>query len=246
MQVFVAKAVAFDVQAEQVRWQYQEYAKEINGFSTFLPAISTGHATLLKMHLNSELGKDWSYALQGSWMKSTSWTTETWHTTQTNDLRMQQQDVRLDVLYNAADMQLGLWLAYRNQKQQRQNFFVRGVFTPVAGEPILERIISHWLGLSVMPWGGEDKQLQVTLDAALPLDVKVTNPLFPSAFSKKNGYRAGVHIRWHFLQRTFETSGLNATFAYELQELGGEKKVSGNFWPYNRWQTLGFGLLYAW
>ncbi len=246
MQALVAQAMSFDVQTEQVRWQYQEYAKDITGFSAYLPSISNGHGTLLQMRLNAEPDLNWSYALQVSWMAPTLWTQETWHTTQTNALRIQQQDVRLDVLYRVQDVQLGLWLAYRHQKQKRRDFFVNGNYTPVAGEPIPEAIISHWFGLSVIPWGGEDKQLQVALEAALPLQVKVNNPLFAKPFSKNNGYRAGIHLRWHFLQRTFAVSGLHATLGYELQELGGEKKVSGNFWPYNRWQMLSFGLLYAW
>lgn len=244
------RAMELDVQVEKVWWQYQEYAKDtaITGtLASFLPSKSQGQGAALKLGLSSGRDEAWFFALSGSWMDSTAAATEYWSTKQINDIRMNQLDIRLDAQYAVMQhARLGLWLAGRQQEQERQNFVVNGVPTVVAGEPIIEAITSTWLGLSFVGYGGNQQQLEASIDVAVPLQVEVTNPLFTNAFSKKTGYRTALKFRWNLPKSEVGFEGLNMMLDYQYQELGGEKQSDGSFWPYNRWQTLGFGLLYAW
>jgi len=245
-----ASAVELKVSAEKVWWQYQEYAKDAAIAATqasFLPSKSQGQGAALKLGLSSERDETWFFALSGSWMDSTAEATEYWRTKQINDIRMNQLDIRADVQYEVMPhARLGLWLAGRKQEQERQNFVVNGVPTVVSGEPIVETITSTWLGLSFVGYGGNQQQLEASIDVAVPLQVEVTNPLFVNAFSKKTGYRTALKFRWNLPKSEVGFEGLNMVLDYQYQELGGEKQNDGSFWPYNRWQTLGFGLLYAW
>jgi len=239
-------AMELDAQVEAVKWRYQEYAKDVTGFSTLLPSKADGTAALLKLRVSSERDGDWFFSIDGSYMDSTAWANEAWNTQQTNDLSVKQQDVRLDMQYRMLDARFGIWLSQRKQTQSRKNFVVNGRATAVAGEPIDEVITTEWVGLSFTGRGGIDKQLEIILDAAVPLQVEVTNPLFASSFTKTRGYRTGVHIRWTLPKQEVGVSGLNLILGYEYQELGGESQASGGFWPYNRWQMASAGLLYAW
>ena len=244
------RAMELDVQVEKVWWQYQEYAKDtaITGtLASFLPSKSQGQGALLKLGLSSHQDETWFFALSGSWMDSTATATERWSTKQVNDIRMNQLDIRADVQYEMIPrVRLGLWLAGRKQEQERQSFVLSGVPTVVAGEPLVEAITSTWLGLSFARICGDQQQLEVSIAAAVPLQVEVTNPLFISPFSKKSGYRTAMKFRWKLPKSKVLFEGLNMVLDYQYQELGGEKQSDVIFWPYNRWQTLGFGLLYAW
>jgi len=244
-----AFAVEVEVQFEKVWWQYQEYAKDASVSSVqadFLPSKSLGDNALMTLGLNS-LRERWFFSLSGSVMFPTSARLERWSIKQTNDLKVRQADVRLDaqrqVMENAW---LGVWLAERQQKQMRENFVVDGLPVVVAGEPVLETITSSWLGVSFVGLGGPQQQLQATLDVAVPLRVKVANALLTSDFSRRFGYQSGVNFRWQLPESSVGFGGLNMTLSYAYQELGGEQTGPGDFWPYNRWQTIGFGLLYAW
>ena len=163
-----------------------------------------------------------------------------------SDLSMQQQDVRLDVQYRMLGARFGVWLAQREQRQIREKFALNGVAIAVAGEPIDEVVTSQWAGLSLTSVGGNMGQFETRIDAALALDMQVTNPLFTAPFSKKDGYRTGIHFRWTLPKSEVGVSGLNITLRYEYQEIGGENTANNGFWPYNRWQMVTMGLLYAW
>ena len=243
-------AVELHVGTEKVWWQYQEYAKDTVISPTqasFLPSKSQGQGAALKLGLSSERDNTWFFALSGAWMDTTSNTTESWSVKQTNDISIKQFDVRLDAQYAVMPhARLGLWLAGRKQEQSRQNFVVNTVPVAVVGEPIVETITSSWLGVSFVGTGGNQQQLEATLDVAIPLQVDVSNPLFVNAFSKKTGYRTALKFRWELPKSEVGMDGLNMMLDYQYQELGGEKQSDGSFWPYNRWQMLGFGLLYAW
>ncbi len=245
-----AQAIEFGVHADAVRWQYQEFAKDASISATqasFLPSKTLGSAALIRLQLTTDRDSDWFVGLSGTYMDSTADATEYWSTKQVNDLKIKQLDFRLDVQKEVMQHgRLGLWLSQRKQEQSRKNFVVNGAAVAVAGEPIIEKITSSWLGVSFVGTGGNEQQLEARLDVAIPLQVDVTNPLFTAPFSKKSGYQTGVHFRWAMPKAEFGVSGLNLTLDYQYQELGGEKLADGSFWPYNRWQMLGFGLLYAW
>ncbi len=238
------QAVEFDVQAESVQWRYQEYAKAVPSIT--LPSRADGNGTLAKLRLSSERDQDWFVALSASMMDSSSAAEEKWSTVQTNALSIKQQDVRMDMQYRMLGARFGIWLAQRQQTQQRKNFYINNVYTPKAGEPLSEEINSDWVGLSLTSVGGKAGQFETSIDAALPLKVTVTNPLVQMPYTKKDGYRAAIHFRWTLPKQEVGVSGLNLTLRYEYQELGGENTVANGFWPYNRWQMLALGLMYAW
>lgn len=239
------QAMAFDAQVERVLWRYQEEGREVTAFHQ-LPSRAEGSGALLKLRLSSERNQDWFIAVSGALMKSIKSATERWNNGQVNDLRMQQQDIRLDVQYRILGARFGVWLAQREQTQSRENFVLNGVSTPVAGTPIDEVVKSQWAGLSLTSVGGNVDQFEARLDAALALDMKVTNPLFTAPFRKKDGYRTGVHFRWTLPKSEVGVSGLNITLRYEFQDIGGENTPNNGFWPYNRWQMASMGLMYAW
>jgi len=239
-------AVEFNVQAEKALWRYQEYAKDVTGFSAILPSQAQGDGALVKLRLSSERDQDWFYAISGSLMNSTASTQEVWGMTQTNQLTIKQQDARIDIQRRFLGARFGLWLSTRQQKQERKYFVVNHVATPLTNEPILEKISSNWIGLSLTSVGGNVGQFEARIDAGLALKVKVTNPLFSNPFSKKDGFRTGVHFRWTLPKQEVGVSGLNITLNYEYQELGGENTMNNGFWPYNRWQVASVGLMYAW
>jgi len=239
-------AVEFDVQAEKVRWRYQEYAKDVKGFDNYLPSRSEGKGSLVKVRLSSERDEEWFFALSGAMMDTASAAEEEWNTLQVNELSISQKDVRLDAQYRMLGARFGIWLANRKQTQNRGIFYVSGVLTPVTGEPVPEEIISRWAGLSLTSVGGNMGQFETRLDAALALNVDVTNPLFAAPFTKKDGYRTGIHFRWTLPKQEVGVEGLNITLRYEYQELGGENSKTNGFWPYNRWQMASLGLMYAW
>jgi len=241
----VVQAVEFDAQVERVLWRYQEYAKNVTGFSQ-LPSKADGGGALLKLRLSSERDQDWFFAVSAALMDSRSPAAEAWNNGQVNDLSMKQQDVRLDMQYRMLGARFGLWLAQRKQTQRREHFVVNGIATPVVGEPIDEVVSSRWAGLSLTSVGGNVGQFETRIDAALALDMQVTNPLFAAPFHKKDGYRTGIHFRWTLPKSEVGVSGLNITLRYEYQEIGGENTVNNGFWPYNRWQMASMGLMYAW
>lgn len=241
----VAQAIEFDAQVERVLWRYQEEGREVTTFNQ-LPSKADGSGALVKLRLSSERDKDWFFAMSAAFMDSSSPAVEAWNNGQVNDLSMQQQDVRLDMQYRMLGARFGVWLAQREQTQTRENFVVNGVVTAVAGEPIDEVVTSHWAGLSLTSVGGNMGQFETRIDAALALDMEVTNPLFTAPFSKKDGYRTGIHFRWTLPKSEVGVSGLNITLRYEYQDIGGENTVNNGFWPYNRWQMASMGLLYAW
>ena len=245
-----AQAIELDIQADAVRWQYQEFAKDASitaAQASFLPSKVTGSAALLQLQLTTDRDSDWFAGILATYMDSTADATESWSVKQTNDLKVRQLDVRLDVQKEVMRHgRLGLWLSQRKQEQSRKNFIVNGAVVTVAGEPVVESITSRWVGVSFVGTGGNVQQLEARLDVGMPLQVDVTNPLFAAPFSKKTGYQTGVHFRWHIPKSEAGVSGLNLTLDYQYQELGGETLADGSFWPYNRWQTLGFGVLYAW
>ena len=94
--------------------------------------------------------------------------------------------------------------------------------------------------------GGRNGEFEARIDAALALNVEMTNPNHVVPFSKKDGYRTGIHFRWNLPKYEVGVSGLNITLRYEYQELGGENTATNGFWPYNRWQMASLGVLYAW
>jgi hypothetical protein len=239
------QAVEFNAQIERVLWRYQEEGKEVTTFNQ-LPSKADGSGALLKLRLSSERDKDWFFAVSAALMGSGSAAAEAWNSGQVNDLSMQQQDVRLDMQYRMLGARFGFWLAQREQTQTRENFVVNGVATVVAGEPIDEVVTSQWAGLSLTSVGGNVGQFETRIDAALALGMKVTNPLFTAPFSKKDGYRTGIHFRWTLPKSEVGVAGLNVTLRYEYQEIGGENTLNNGFWPYNRWQMASMGLLYAW
>ncbi|WP_038249343.1 hypothetical protein [Ghiorsea bivora] len=241
----VAQAIEFDAQVERVLWRYQEEGKEVTTFNQ-LPSKADGSGALFKLRLSSERNQDWFFAVSAALMGSGSPAAETWNNGQVNDLSMRQQDVRLDMQYRMLGARFGIWLAQREQKQTRDNFVVNGVATVVAGAPIDEVVKSQWAGLSLTSVGGNVGQFETRIDAALALDMNVTNPLFTAPFSKKNGYRTGIHFRWTLPKSEVGVSGLNITLRYEYQDIGGENTVNNGFWPYNRWQMVSMGLMYAW
>ena len=241
----VVQAMEFDAQVERVLWRYQEEGKEVTTFNQ-LPSKADGSGALLKLRLSSERDQDWFFAVSAALMNSINPAVERWNSGQVNDLSMKQQDVRLDMQYRLFGARFGLWLAQREQTQKRENFVVNGVATVVAGEPIDEVVTSHWAGLSLTSVGGNKAQFETRIDAALALDMKVTNPLFAAPFRKKDGYRTGIHFRWTLPKSEVGVSGLNVTLRYEYQEIGGENTVNNGFWPYNRWQMASMGLMYAW
>jgi len=200
-----------DVQVEKVWWQYQEYAKDAAisaNQAAFLPSKSKGQGALFKLGLTSERNETWFFALSGTWMDSTSNTTESWSVKQTNDISIKQLDVRFDAQYSVMQhARLGLWLAGRQQEQSRQNFVVNGIATAVVGEPIVETIRSTWLGLSFVGTGGFHQQLEATIDVAIPLQVAVLNPLFTQPFEKKSGYRTALGFRWQLPKSEVGVSG---------------------------------------
>ncbi len=242
----VSRAVEYDVQAGRTAWHYEEYAKDVSGFSGYLPSKAAGNGTLLKLRLSSERDRDWFFGLSASLMDSASWANEKWNTSQTNALSIKQEDVRLDAQYRMFGARFGLWLAQRQQTQERRDFYVNNVYIPVAGEPIAEKITSDWFGLSLTVEAGNMNQFEARIAAAKPLNVKVTNPLFKNPFTKSDGYRAGIHLCFALLPKQESGGGLNITFSHEYQELGGEKTAANGFWPYNRWQMTAVGLMYAW
>ncbi|MDQ6980337.1 MAG: hypothetical protein Q9M46_02555 [Ghiorsea sp.] len=241
----IAQAVEFDAQVERVLWRYQEQANGIAGFNQ-LPSKANGSGALLKLRLSSERDQDWFFAVSAALMDSSSSAAEAWNNGQVNDLSMQQQDVRLDVQYRMLGARFGVWLAQREQRQTREKFVLNGVAIAVAGEPIDEVVTSQWAGLSLTSVGGNMGQFETRIDAALALDMQVTNPLFAAPYSKKDGYRTGIHFRWTLPRSEVGVSGLNITLRYEYQEIGGENTVNNGFWPYNRWQMASMGLMYAW
>jgi len=242
-----AKAVEFDAQVERVLWRYQEYAKDVKGFSSRLPSLAQGHGALAKLRLSSERDNNWFFAMSAALMDSTAVAEESWSTSQVNDLKIKQQDIRLDMQYRMLDARFGLWLASRKQTQTRENFILNGLkATPATGEPNLETVTSQWAGLSLTAVGGNVNQFETRLDAALALNMDVTNPEFSSPFSKKDGYRTGIHFRWTLPKQEVGVQGLNLTLRYEYQEIGGENTTTNGFWPYNRWQMASMGLMYAW
>ena len=245
-----AHAVEFDIQAEKTWWQYQEYAQGAPLTATqasLLPSKSQGEGAQLQLNLSSNRDEDWFFALSGALMDSTSVTTERWSAKQVNDISIRQFDVRVDAQYAVMNhARLGIFLARRQQEQSREKFVVNGVAVAVAGEPIIETINSSWFGVSFVGTGGINQQLEVNMDIAVPIQVDVTNPLFTAPFSKRDGYRTALDFRWNLPKSEVGVSGLNMTLSYQYQELGGEKQSDVIFWPYNRWQMLGFGLLYAW
>lgn len=241
-----AAAVELDAQLEQVAWHYKEFEKDTSRFPHTLPSSAQGEGALAKLRLSTE--RDWDYflALSASLMDSTAWTKETWGIAQTNDLSIQQQDLRLDMQYRWLGARWGMWFSQRVQTQQRRNFYLSNVLTPQKNEPIPEVISSNWFGLSLTSVGGNQQQFETTIDIAIPLDVEVTNPLFAEPFYKKDGQRAGVHFRWSLPKQAVGVAGLNLTLRFEYQELGGETQTTGGFWPYNRWLMASAGMLYAW
>ena len=250
MSPWLASAVEWDIQLEKTWWQYQEYAKDASITATqasFLPSKTTGDGAQLQLAFNGERDGAWVWGVSGAWMGSTSFATERWSSKQTNDLSVKQWDVRLDIQHTLMrDAWWGLWVAARQQEQSRQTFVVNGVPTAVAGEPIVEKIRSDWVGLSFVGFGGREQQLQASIDIAVPINVKTTNPLFSGDFQKKAGFRSALDFRWYLPKRALGLDDVSLTLRYQYQELGGEQLADGSFWPYNRWQMLGFGLLYAW
>ncbi|MDQ7005110.1 MAG: hypothetical protein Q9N67_09435 [Ghiorsea sp.] len=242
------QAVELQVGAEKVWWQYQEYTNDAfrtANQASFLPSQSQGQGVSLTFSVSSELKKEVYFILSGAWMASTSYATEFWDIKQTNAIDIQQLDIRLDAEYAVLNhARVGFWLAGRKQAQSRQDFVVYGIATPVAGEPIVETIRSTWLGLSLIGTGGE-QPWKVSAEVAVPLQVEVNNPLFTNSFYKKSGYRTALKFRWALPKYKVGIEGLNIMLDYQYQALGGEKQSDGSFWPYNRWQTLGFGLLFA-
>ncbi|MDX8388185.1 MAG: hypothetical protein R8M46_06585 [Ghiorsea sp.] len=239
-------AMEFDAQIEKTIWQYNEYAKDVAGYAQ-LPAEAAGDGAVLTFRLSTERNEDWYFAATTSIMDSLSTAEETWNHGQVNDLSMKQQDIRLDMQYRMLGARFGVWVANRKQIQSRENFFLNGVrSTPATGEPNLEEIRSNWAGLSLTSVGGNVDQFEVSLDAAFALNVETTNPMFTDAFTKKDGYRTGVNLRWTLPEQEVGLSGLNIILRYEYQELGGEETVANGFWPYNRWQVASMGLMYAW
>ncbi|MDX8382618.1 MAG: hypothetical protein R8M45_00975 [Ghiorsea sp.] len=241
-----ASAVEFDVQLEQTAWHYKEFEKDTSRFPNTLPSSAQGLGALAKLRLSTDRDLDYFLALGASLMDSTAWAKETWDITQTNDLSIKQQDVRLDMQCRLLGARWGMWLSQRVQTQQRRNFYLSNVLTPLKNEPIPEVITSNWVGLSIASVGGEQGQFEAKIDVAIPLDVEVTNPLFAKSFTKKDGKRAGVHFRLLLPKQTAGVAGLNLTLRFEYPELGGETQASGDFWPYNRWLMASAGMLYAW
>ncbi len=238
-----AMAMAFDVQAERVWWRYQEDKKDQS--YPQLPGKANGHGALLKLRLSSQRDQDWFWAISAARMQSLFAATETWQNQQVNDLNITQQDIRLDAQYRMLGAHFGMWLAAREQRQRREHFVVAGAPVVVAGEPIDEVVRSTWAGLSLTSVGGNMGQFETRIDAALALRMEVTNPLFATPFTKKDGYRTGIHFRWRLPKSEVGVQGLHITLRYEYQEIGGEKTNAG-FWPNNRWQMASLGLLYAW
>jgi len=242
-----AWAVELDVQLEQTAWHYKEYEKGTKVAPNRLPSSAQGFGVLAKLSLSTERDLDYFFALNASLMDSLDWTTETWGTRQTNDLKIKQQDVRFDMQYRMLGARWGIWLAHREQTQHRRAFYVANVLTGVAtAEPVPEVITSDWFGLSIASVGGSQGQFETKIDLAVPLAVKVTNPLFAQPFHKKDGQRAGVHFRWLLPKHEVGLSGLNLTLRFEYQVLGGELTATNDLWPYNRWLMASAGLLYAW
>ncbi len=242
----VSWAVEFDIQAERTAWRYEEYAKDVSGYSGTLPSKAEGNGALLKLRLSTERDEDWFFGFSASMLDSSSWTNEVW-VSQVNELTIRQEDLRLDIQYRMLGARFGLWVSERMQTQQRRNFLLNGVPTvPVGGEPAEEKIVSDWVGLSLTSVGGKMQQFETRIDAGMPVNVKVTNTGIAKPYTKKDGYRTGVHFRWTLPKSEVGVSGLNLTLRYEYQELGGENNLPTNFWPYNRWQMVAIGLLYAW
>jgi len=242
-------AVEFDVQAEKVRWRYSEYAKDVTGFVE-IPSKAEGNGNLIKLRLSTERDLEWFFGVGGSWMDSVG--EESWNHGQINELNVEQQDIRVDVQYRMLRARFGVWLANRKQAQNRTSLpawsgLVGNKLVTVNSSSIVPEIItSNWLGLSLTSVGGHNEQFEARIDAALALNVEVTNPLFVKPFSKKDGYRTGIHFRWTIPHEEVGVSGLNITLRYEYQELGGENTATDGFWPYNRWQIASLGVLYAW
>ncbi len=244
------QAMEVDIQAEKTWWQYREYAKDavLTAIqASFLPSKVQGDGIQVQLSFSSNREEDWFFALSGAWMSSITKAAEQWNTIQHNDIAIQQWDIRCDAQYAVMrHARLGVFWAGRRQEQSRENFVVHGLQVDVAGEPIVEDIRSSWLGLSFVGTGGVSQQLEVSIDLAVPLQVEVINPLFATPFGQRSGYRTALGFRWSLPKSEVAISGLSLLFHYQYQELGGEHQTNGSFWPYNRWQMLGFGVLYAW
>jgi len=247
----VLMAMEFDAQVERVLWRYQEESRDVLGYNQ-LPSKTEGDGALLKLRLSSERDKDWFFAVSGTLMDSSSPGEEKWNNGQINDLSIKQQDVRIEMQYRMLGARFGIWLANRQQTQSRSNLpnTTVNVGTQVvvinAATVIPETITSNWAGLSLTSVGGNVIQFEMSIDAALALNMDVNNTLFVAPFSKKDGYRTGVHFRWTLPASEVGVSGLNITLNYEYQDIGGEDTVNNGFWPYNRWQMASMGLMYAW
>lgn len=233
------------MQAEKVYWRYQEDAIGVAKNNPSYPSKVDGNGALAGVTLSTDRNQDWFLGVSAMMMESAGWAEETHDIPEQNELKVQQQDVRVDLQYRMLGARFGLWVAQRKQTQERQNFYQNNVFVPVAGGMLSDEINSDWAGLSLTSVGGNVGQFETRIEVAAPIKLEMNHARLNQVFSRKDGYRTGIHFRWALPKQEVGVSGLNVTARYEYQELGGED-VQGNFWPYNRWQMAMVGLMYSW
>ncbi|MDQ6955306.1 MAG: hypothetical protein Q9M20_07665 [Mariprofundaceae bacterium] len=244
-----------EIELAPVWWQYEELSGARAGFATTpLKSSAQGYGAELGAVLHHRLDENWQFMASWKNIFPIYKATETWQLAngvQSNQLRIAQSELHLEVLRKLYGADLGLWTSYQWHLQSRQKFRCNGVLVcggkPVSDndKPIRETVQTLWAGVALQA-ESDNALVMLRLEGGLPMWVYTTNSSVVGAFTRRSGFRMGgsasILLPWQ------QGTEARLAVAYQYRELGNEllQTTSQWLWPSNRWQTLSLEMSLRW
>lgn len=245
-------AIEVETTLAPAAWSYKEIMPKTLGYggSTPLTSSASGSAALFQLRLQQSFFKHWQWVLTGEALTTLGADNEQWATasnTQQNTLSIQHQEIRTDILYHwdtfPSSFSFGGWLAWQQDVQKRQSFFVNGL--PAGAGSIAREIIqASWFGFAAIG-RSEDGRFRLRASLGMPLTVRTTNTAIAgTVFDRKQGLRWTVDADYPLFTYTNGTS-TRLTTSYHFRELGKQVQPVA-LWPKNQWRVFSLGIRQTW